>query len=302
MRTALRHAMALVAAGVVVCGTITAGGARFNSVAQGAALYPLDQPIMPPATVTIAPYASVRFVSPAARPAPQPPDMLVVASSSDQPVSIAYDGTTLTVTAPGGYAVLVTAGDPANCTSEISPQQVVVCSPVSMLGPPTGNGAGFTTIPTDHMVFAAYASEWNLIAGPDGTELPAGTSALFSYDAQSDTYQGVDAQSSSLRGATGYWAYTAMATTAALPAISGGTMQLKLDVGRYALIGDPYPVAAYISGNALVYTYDAATGAYQPVEPQDGGPLRAPLRRLEPGQGAWIYPLSDGVSIGPEVP
>lgn len=157
-----------------------------------------------PGTTMLPPFGSVRFLQfrePGSQTLPAAALNLLVVSQSDQPTTVTYDGRTLTIAAPPGYAVQILFG----CAADGPPSSQVSCP-----RPPDGQaslgmtqrGVSFTTV-----VMSEQTETVQLVAGcnnvtltwPDGTvtsEVAAAVSPLsallgmWRFDSGRQTYEG----------------------------------------------------------------------------------------------------------------
>lgn len=126
-----------------------------------------------------------------------------------------------------------------------------------------------------------YASGWNLIAAPAGTDLSSAEPPLYTLQPGDSSYETVQAAAGTETG-LGYWAY--FAATATVPVASGSDSPytVNANAGQFVMIGDPSGTEpATVSGADYIYTYTPATGY-------------APATGLTPGQGAFAVSLSGG--------
>ncbi|MHB8575918.1 MAG: hypothetical protein ACYDCQ_11380 [Dehalococcoidia bacterium] len=124
-----------------------------------------------------------------------------------------------------------------------------------------------------------YPPSWNLIGGPDGTEL-SGVNALYTFQAGDTSYETLNG-STALVGGNGYWVHIDGLVSVQLPGPNPPTFSRSLPAGQYVLIGNPLDSLALVSGADTVYIYDPAAG-YESATV------------LQPGQGAWAYSAAGG--------
>lgn len=140
-------------------------------------------------------------------------------------------------------------------------------------------------------VSVTYKAGWNLVGGPDGTNVQ-GVGNLYTLGGGGYT---TSAGTDPVSGGKGYWAYYAADTTVTLNGAGLATATVPAPAGQYVMIGNPSGTQAVrVSGADSVFSYDPAAGAYR-----DGTTLAV-------GQGAWALSTVGGTitltAFGPAQP
>jgi len=149
----------------------------------------------------------------------------------------------------------------------------------------TGGGSPANAAPSGGRS-ASLSAGYNLVGPPGGTSF--GDSTAFAFDPQSNMYVQLGAGEQTQAG-QGYWLLSDNGGSMALGAGSTAPASFMAAPGAWQLVGDPSGTeAALVSGADAVWTYDPASGQYQPAT------------MLQPGQGAWAMSQAGGkITITP---
>ena len=305
----------VIASMAALAAMLAPGGSVSRAVAQ-----PLLQGAPIPGSVVLPPGGSVVFtfsgIQPGLAPPPSgpnppvgPPHLQrvpphlggapVVSSLSDQQTTVSYDGSTLTVGAPGGSVVVpVLLPDVGTCAAPSQEPNVLQCTGVAQPG--ADIVVSFTTLSAEEqqqVVPVTYPAGWNLVGGPPGTVL--GSSPGF-VDCQRDKDgdpTGAQGLCATQTGATtrltyfgeAAWVYYDAPTTGGLLPTEDIQLPVVIEGDAYSLVGNPFITPATVSDVDAIYIYDPSSGEYQQTT------------TIPPGQGAWVYPsgTSDALTISP---
>lgn len=264
-----------------------------------------------PASVTLGPGQSVRFVPPDLTPSPNAPTVPPgapplppifqhvprpeVTNSSDTSATVAYvappSGTRqLTITVGPGLAVdlIETRMRNLQCAPADRTLRTLNCLPVGSL---TASHVAVFDV-TDTALAGRrlhFLQGRHLIGGPTGTVIAAADGPLLAYDPQTNDYRAVP-QGEPLEAGRGYWVRfrTERPTDdvlVELAATSDEELDVPLPAGKYALIGNPFLRNARVEGGDFLYRF---TDRYAMTD------LRRSPGELRPGEGAWVYSQAGG--------
>jgi hypothetical protein len=143
----------------------------------------------------------------------------------------------------------------------------------------SGAGGYPPTPPTNHTgTTVNLLAGWNLV----DSVVAQNSNALVT-----DYWNGNAYQTGASHATDGTWVYVSAAASVSLPSASLSSSSVNVAAGKWAMIGNPYPVAVTISlqSGDMVYTYNGTSYAF--------------ALTLQPGQGAWLYSANGGTySIG----
>ena len=302
---------------------------------SGQIVFTTDEP--PVQRATLAPGGTVAFTLPLRVPVQGAAErrVEVVSRASPRPLDLEWDGATLTLAAPEGFAVYVlSSSPPVHCPTGDERPDLLTCAL-------TGLPAVKLTVTTvafdpDRLVGAevTYPPGWNLVGVPTGTFLtepcvsdfpalqppcppvppnaPRTISVVYTWDTDGTAYQPVQPGGTDrlLEGGTGYWVYFHETAPNTLPATSPQTVTRPLPAGRFVLIGNPGTTPTTVSGADAVYVYDpalapASADPAAPPPPPCAAPAPGcapaagyrPATTLLPGQGAWAISFTGGEAV-----
>lgn len=148
------------------------------------------------------------------------------------------------------------------------------------LGTPAARAQAPTPITSGSAV--TYATGWNLVAFPGGTDLSQVTGPFYTWQPADTNYETIDPTQQATSSGFGYWAYFSSSTTLTLGAGSNDFYAVLAPAAQYIMIGNPSGTeSAVVSGADAVDSYD-------PVAGYGTSPI------LNPGQGAWVISNSGG--------
>jgi hypothetical protein len=150
---------------------------------------------------------------------------------------------------------------------------------LSLLTPLRLQRAAALPVHAQQTATVTYAAGWNLIGGPDGTDV-SGTDADLWQLAPDGSFESVPSDEP-LTGGQGYWAFFSAGTQLSLPAADAAATEIDAPAAAWTLVGNPTTEPVSIGGVSAAYGYDPATG-YSPVS------------LLAPGRGALVLPDDAG--------
>jgi hypothetical protein len=126
-----------------------------------------------------------------------------------------------------------------------------------------------------------YHAGWNIVAGPDGTQLPDSTK-LYALGPGDLGFVTLPPQGP-IAGGRGYWAYFPADSTVTLAGTGTSTAQVPAPAGQYILIGNPSGTqSAIVSGADDVEVWDPVAAIFQAST------------TLGVGQGGWAMSRAGG--------
>jgi PKD repeat protein len=172
---------------------------------------------------------------------------------------------THTYSSPGTYTITLTVTASGQSASDTATAMITQAGPIVSYGP-----------------------GWNLVGGPAGTIFSQASGPLFTFPANSTTYQ-VLPNTTPVQAGAGYWAFFNQRSTVTLAGNGTTTATINVPAGQFVMIGNPSGTQAVsINGADLAVSWDPQANAWKDVS------------SLAPGAGAWVYVSGGGVvSLAP---